>query len=361
MAIRLKLFNIVWMFFWIPALLTGPATGEAQVYRWKDAQGVLHFSDTPPAEEGIAATLDGETELPPPQTAAAVSGGEAQPQSSKTALSGLTAGPFVRGVLWAATHPGGQVSYILGTIHSDDPRVLDLPPAVTAALEKSDTFMMEVLMTPQAIFKMAQRMMLTGAEDLENVLGTPLFDRAVRAMEAKGLPSMAARKLKPWVVAMMLSIPATQTGRFLDLELHRRAVAAGKTVHGLESVDEQMDVFDQLSMEEQVAYLRETLDLLPHMPGMFAGMLSRYLDGDLQGLARIVEASMESSKTMAADQLMERLNDNRNRLMVTRMAPHLRTGGAFVAVGALHLAGEQGILNLLHQQGYGLAAVDGRL
>jgi uncharacterized protein YbaP (TraB family) len=343
------------------ALLGGSLTADAKLYRWRDAQGVLHVSDTPPMEAGVdAEAVPGVETVPdtgvtavPPETPP-----KASPEAPPASLEGLTAGPFVRGLLWKVTAPGGQVSHILGTIHSDDPRVLNLPEGVKAALDKSDVFMMEVLITSEAILKLAHRMMLSGSDDLESILGAGLFDQAARAMETRGIPRVAVGRLKPWVVAMMLCMPESQSQKFLDLELHRRAVDAQKTIHGMESVEEQMDIFDHLPLDRQIDYLKETLELLPQMPAMFESMISAYLDRDLQGLARIVQEVARASKSMPAEGFMERINDNRNTLMVKRMTPHLQTGGAFVAVGALHLAGEQGILNLLSRQGYGITAMD---
>ena len=326
---------------------------EARIYSWRDAEGVLHFSDVPPGEaDGVRVIDAAPADLHAPKNRE-LSPGESHDLPASPAP--ISENSFTHGLLWQVTHPQGAVNHILGTIHSDDPRVLALPPAVAAALDGARRFMMEVVMTPEALVTMAQRITLTKG-DLKSILGSALFDRTAEALAERGMPPQMVRRLKPWAAAMMLSMPATQTGRYLDLELYQRALAGEKAVHGLERVD----IFDGLSRQDQVAYLKQALHLLPRMPAILEQMITLYVAGELRGLAALAHtwvAPGSSGALPGAPQLMERLNDHRNVRMVARMETHLKSGGTFVAVGALHLAGPKGILNLLAQKGYRVAAV----
>ncbi len=91
---------------------------------------------------------------------------------------------------------------------------------------------------------------------------------------------------------------------------------------------------------------------------MYEQMIALYLEQDLAGLVAMAEdhPTLASPDDEAA--FMQRLVDDRNRIMVTRMESGLREGGAFVAVGALHLPGEQGIVRLLEGKGYRVSVVE---
>ena len=95
-----------------------------------------------------------------------------------------------------------------------------------------------------------------------------------------------------------------------------------------------------------------TLENLPSQPQLFERLIEAYAADDLQRLTEIASLDNEQSRSASARRFMIRLNDDRNRRMVQRIIPYLEQGNTFIAVGALHLAGPQGILALLRQQGY---------
>ena len=95
-----------------------------------------------------------------------------------------------------------------------------------------------------------------------------LYRRAVTAMAAHGLPETMVARMKPWAIAVTLMTPPAQGGVVLDQLLYRQAVSAGKPVQGLETVAEQVDLFDGLSEQEQIGLLRDTVDHLPEITQM---------------------------------------------------------------------------------------------
>lgn len=272
------------------------------------------------------------------------------------------AGAFDHGVLWKVSGRGGEggrPSYLFGTIHSDDPRVVQLPRQVRAAFDESDHFCMELLLDPRASSVLAQSVVFPQGQDLRAMIGGTLFEQIVPLMADHGVPEQALLRLKPWAVLMILSSPKQKTGRVLDLSLHERAKRQGKSTCGLETVEEQVAIFDTASVAEQLILLRDTVKRYSQLPDLFTRLIDRYLARDLAGLLTL---SQESGPTDAAvkrvfDVFMRRLLDQRNPRLLDRMDAAIRAGGAFIAVGALHLPGEQGLLRLLHQQGYALEAV----
>jgi uncharacterized protein YbaP (TraB family) len=267
--------------------------------------------------------------------------------------------PFGDGLLWRVERPGGPPSHVFGTMHSADPRVTTLPAPVEAVFERADAVLLELVMTARAGRELLDAMTLGRGPDLEALLGAELYARVAALGQRYHLPPGQLRQLKPWVLAMLFSSPAAElAGRApLDLTLQRRAERRGIPVHGLERVAEQAAVLGELSPEVQIALLEAALDRNPEVGQMWEEVKRAYLGRDLATIygLMIEQATGQQAELMTV--FIDRLLDRRNLRMVERMAPRLAQGGAFVAVGALHLPGERGILRLLEAEGYRVTRV----
>ena len=261
---------------------------------------------------------------------------------------------FARGVLWEVSGAGSAANYLLGTIHSDDPRVTRIPAEIEQAFNAAKSFTAELDMDMTSMLSAQQAMLLPDGQTLEGVIGTARFRRAAELMTQYGLPEPVINKMKPWAIAVQLNLPKPQSGLFLDLLLYQQALGKGIPVHGLETVTEQLSVFDAMPMPKQIVMLDEALEDYKLMPAMIEKLVQLYLQRDLAGLQAYNTQQMQKSDKALADYVEQKLVVERNRRMVERMQPHLREGKAFIAVGALHLPGEHGILNLLQEQGYKL-------
>lgn len=326
-------------------LQAGLAWGD--VYKWRDAQGKLHFSDTAPDTEH---SRQPEIHSTPAQAAK-------QPIDAANTAPSQTAETFTGTMLWQVIGSRGQVNHILGTIHSEDPRVMQLPGKVKNALNASQRFIMEVVLDATALIQLSTAMMLSDGSDLKSLIGEDLFGRTAQAMAEYGIPDMALMRMKPWAVATMLSAPRPKTGQFLDMMLYQQALAQGKEVGGLETAQEQIAVFDAFSMDDQVMLLEEALASRSKLPELFEQLIGSYIAGDLEGIETFARENMMRSNQNLGTRMMKRLNDQRNVKMVQRLLAKLDSGGTFAAVGALHLPGKVGILHLLQQQGYAIRPV----
>jgi uncharacterized protein YbaP (TraB family) len=200
-------------------------------------------------------------------------------------------------------------------------------------------------------------MLYTDGRDLPGVIGKRRYKRVVAALDGRNLPEAALRLYKPWAVATMLSMPPTKTGEFLDLVLYRKAVADKKKVVGLETVVEQLSVFDDLPESQQIAMLDDALNNLKQLPTMLDQLMKAYLARDMTALVQTSEKFMKQGDQALEEMFQQRLVEDRNLTMVKRMLPLLQKGRLFVAVGALHLPGEKGILQLLEQMNYRVSVV----
>ncbi|GMQ89989.1 MAG: TraB/GumN family protein [Gammaproteobacteria bacterium] len=263
---------------------------------------------------------------------------------------------FNKGLLWKIEPPGRPPSYLFGTIHSTDRRVTRLPPAVRTAFDEATSFTMELLISGAGIASMADAMFFNDGRTLPGVAGEDLYIEAKQAMADNGLPVQDLDKKKPWVVIMLLSAPPAEPKLALDLLLQLQATVQGKRVYGLETMAEQIAVFDGMSIDEQVVLLKETIRTRAQSARQYDSLLQAYLKRDLGKLMSLVYGSGPQG-TPAYDNLLDRLLTRRNVLMAQRMRARIETGNAFIAIGAAHLAGERGLLRLLEQQGYRVTAV----
>lgn len=260
-------------------------------------------------------------------------------------------------LLWRIETKQGEVSHLFGTIHSEDPRVLELPEQVRKAFESARTLVLEMDLGRENAAEMGRAMMLPAGKDLHSLIGTDLYRQSVIAMDGRGYSEAVVNRLQPWAIVLTLNMPQAETGLFLDHVLYLRALEQGMTVVGLEQMDEQLSVFTSLSLGEQLSLLRDTLREHDKFPQLFEQLLKAYLERDLQALAELGEQSMQGSDAALQQRFIESLVDERNQRMVRRLLPLLEKGGMFIAVGALHLPGENGLLALLRQQGLRLIPV----
>ena len=266
---------------------------------------------------------------------------------------------YERGLLWRVEGAGAAASHVFGTVHLADPRVTRLPPAVARELEEARSLTLESSLEPANILVLAGRMVFDDGRDLPAVAGEALFNRAAKLTAGLGLPEPVLRVFKPWAVAMLLSVPPQDPANVLDFVLARRASEGGKPVHELESMEEQVSVFEGMALEDQVALLRQAVDEYERLPRQISRVVDAYLARDLAGIWRISQESVDagSEERRLNEVLMRRLLHDRNARMAERAEARLREGGAFIAVGALHLYGGGGVLALLEQRGWRVTRV----
>jgi uncharacterized protein YbaP (TraB family) len=198
---------------------------------------------------------------------------------------------------------------------------------------------------------MGEAMFLPERKSLQNILGIKLYDDTRVALMTRGMTDEHLDRLRPWLIITMLSMPPRRDGKFLDLNLHMAARQAKKTVYGLETSSEQISVFDGLPLKDQVELLRATVKRAHKVGTETEEMIQAWLARDLRKLEALSRKNQADNPRLYR-RVMRRLLHNRNARMHQRLQPILRQGGAFIAVGALHLGGYSGLLQKLHQDGY---------
>ena len=180
------------------------------------------------------------------------------------------------------------------------------------------------------------------------------------------MPYSAVFKMKPWILTSMVALPTCELSRkaqgkpFLDMKLAKDGLAAGKEVKGVETLAEQMEVVASLPMEFHVKSLVGMVKYPDYTADMMETTLQLYLQGDI-GLVFPATAYFAPEKDMSDFKDMalfeEKLITMRNHHMADRGEPILAKGNVFMAVGALHLVGDEGVVELLRKKGYTVTAV----
>jgi len=260
--------------------------------------------------------------------------------------------------LWKIDKNGIESSYILATMHSEDPRILYLPHNYNIIFKNAKSFTAEIDMSLDNSAALAKIMMLPKNKKLRKLIGNDLFEKSVTILKGFGIPEKFVNRMKPWAVLMTLSYPKSKTGLFLDKLLFEQAIKMKKKSYGLETVQEQIAIFNNISYLHQTILLRDSIKQYPNFGKQLEKLKLLYIKGDLDGLVHFNKEIMLQGNYRVAQKLMKKLIDNRNEIMVKRMQVRLREGGAFIAVGALHLPGEVGILQLLRNQQYKLTPIN---
>lgn len=251
-------------------------------------------------------------------------------------------------LLWRITSPHGATSHLFGTIHLPAHEVDQPTPRLRQLVDQSRLLLLEARLDAAALAEISSLMLLPEGQRLSALISADDFRRAKTLFVPYGIDATTLERLKIWAAYTSLSLPPTAVGTPLDLALQQRAERAGVEVRGLESLREQMGVFDAISLADQRSLLHETVCHHAHGQQLMQRIVDAYRAGDL---ARIETLSL-AAETPAEERLQSRLVGNRNQVLAMRMQAALETGGVLVAIGALHLPGDDGVLALLEARGF---------
>ena len=258
-----------------------------------------------------------------------------------------------KGLFWKMESPKGIVSYLFGTIHTDDNRVADISPNVLTAMNSVDTFMME------AGENNDPNVMLLKEGNLASQLTEAEFEQVRELADFHVMHMGAAMQMKPWLLAVIFDLPKPQTPFAQDNLLMAKVEDLGKSVAGIETAKEHFGVMDDFSMEEQMVMLRAVLKRTPEQKlADFESLMAEYLQGDsdkITALNEKITAGMLPADLWA--KIKDKLLDKRSVLMAERALPVANEKPVFIAVGASHLAGDIGLINAFKRAGYKLTAI----
>jgi uncharacterized protein YbaP (TraB family) len=297
---------------------------------------------------------------------------DTMPAAEQATLRAATAGvPFGSGNFWTATR-GKEVVHLAGTYHLDDPRHDGLMDRLAPVIAAADTVLVEA--GPDEEAALTDRMtrdpsvlFITEGPTLLEQMAPADWQRVVRAMEARQVPSFMAAKFQPWYLTIMLSIPpcaledmASPNG--LDHRVMSAAAAAGVPVRALEPYDTLFSVFGAMSGLDQIEMILTSLAMEPRAEDFGVTMADLYFRGENRLIWELMLAEALKLPGYTPDRVAsefalmeEALMNSRNRAWIPVIEAAAAEGPVLAAFGALHLPGEDGVLNLLAGQGWTIA------
>ena len=258
-----------------------------------------------------------------------------------------------KGLFWQLESPTGKLSYLFGTIHTDDNRVTDFQPAVLQAIKASDVFVMETLSpNDPGVFMMPEG-------DLTTLLTEPELNKVYDLAEFHTMHRSAATHMKPWLLAVVFDSPRPLTEFSQDNLLMSKAEEQGKDVVGIEDPIEHFSTMDSFSNAEQITMLRAVLKRTPKEKQRdYEALLNAYLAGNSDQVAQLddkITGGMLPKELWA--RMRQKILIDRNAVMSERIATSAKDKSIFVAVGASHLAGETGLVSSLRKAGFKLTSI----
>ena len=250
-------------------------------------------------------------------------------------------------------------SYLFGTIHLIPRSKFLFNNSMNQALSNSENVVFEIDMNVMndftQMFGILSKIRMPDGVTIKDLLSPEDYKLFTDKFAEQGLPTAFLEGIKP----MFLSAMGGDAGMGGDgdmvsyeVELSEKAKEQGKKIGGLETIDEQLAVIDSISLKDQAAMLVESLKSTDASSG-YDEMVKRYLEQDVEGLNTYINDSPEAKDK----DMMNSLLSTRNKKWIPAMEKTMVENPTFFAVGAGHLGGKEGVINLLREAGYKVSAV----
>ena len=293
------------------------------------------------------------------------------PQTYSRIMAEAAATKNAGAILWKIEKEGRPASYLFGTVHLTDERVTTLTPAVKAALGDAKVIALEVSdltenATASVIAQSAPLVMFTDGRRLDTLISNTEYDTVKSIIGRSGMPVDMAAVFKPWIVTMILSVSdcertKVQNGaRVLDMKIAEIGKSRGLQVVGLETIPAQLEALAAVPEQQQIDMLRASLRFADRTQDLMETLVQLYLSRKITAAMpfQIALAKEAGVTDQAFVGFQEKLLVERNEKMQAVAEPLLDKGGVFIAVGALHLPGDKGLVTLLRQAGYTVSPIE---
>jgi len=263
---------------------------------------------------------------------------------------------FNKGLLWKVDGNGLESpSYIFGTLHLICTGDFYVFEGVNEKLANSNRLVLELDLTdPALLFELQKGMFMEDGIQLKDIITQQEYELIETFfVDSFSMDISFLSRLQPYFLITMLyphmlnCITKSYEQFFIGQALHHEM-----KLSGIETLEEQLNVFEALSYNEQAALLLEFLNNFDDKREEFQQMLRLYLAQDIGGLWQLILAAQVHN-----EEFNRRLLYDRNHRWVSRMTSIMREGPTFFAVGAGHLPGGYGILRLLAQEGFTIERV----
>lgn len=283
-------------------------------------------------------------------------------------ISGLSAQKVIspelnKGLLWKIEHPQSDYeSYLFGTIHLIPSDKFFLPQGFENAFSKSSKVFMEINMDDMSslenLMGMMDKMLMKDDTTISNLFNENEYAIVKAFFDRSGLPLAMFERFKPMFLSALVGADGNpmdiQTGsiKSYEMELNKMAKEQNKTLAGLETMDFQLSIFDSIPYSVQAKLLLESITASENEAHPLEEIYSSYINEDLNKMVDQVETS---DPTLAP--YLEMLVYKRNENWIPYILDAMKAESCFFAVGAGHLGGPKGLLNLMRKLGFKISRV----
>ena len=289
------------------------------------------------------------------------------PVHAQTAAAAAEAAPAIRAVpraegqgpaMWVVKDADSTL-YLFGTVHLLRPTTAWGTDRIDAALDSADKLVLEISNPDDqaAVIPLIQQHGLSPATPLSSLLTAEELAKLDAAGQTIGLSAAQLDPFRPWFAALTLSVaPLAKAGydpaSGVELILKARAEAAGKPVTGFETIDEQIRILAGFPQEDQLDFLRSTLEDFDTATTDLDKLVEAWATGDVEAIETVGVDPMRESSEELYQALLVRRNTNWADQIQTELAG---SGTVFIAVGAAHLAGDDSVQEILERRGVEVA------
>ncbi len=271
---------------------------------------------------------------------------------------------------WRISKAGIPDSWLFGTMHVTGNSVVSLPTAAQEAFDNSNTVLVEITEIAdkkklvETIRKIKHLIYRQDGKTIASEISTSQMAQLKTAINARSLPFEVTIRMQPWMLGPAITrqvceVKAKKAGKlFLDAKIMQMASKQNKTLIGLETMGEQLQIMADMPREFHIASLTQSLALGERLDDLKKTMKNLYLQGQIGmivPLIRHISSGFSNSEQNA--QFLSKMVSQRNVRMIERAKEYFARGNVFMAVGALHLPGEKGLAALLESQGYTISAL----
>lgn len=262
-----------------------------------------------------------------------------------------------KNMLWRV-ESAENVVYILGSVHALPKKMYPLNPAIEQAFANVHSVVFELNLDSifgggAGMMSMMKQGVFGGDTVLKKMVSRSTYSQVEKRLKKLGMDMTLFSKMKPWMVAFMLMGLDMQSSGMeaqygIDFYFHKKANEEGKPVSGLETMQDQISVFASMPLPAQEAFLKQTLEKGGDSDKELKVITSAWKNGDTKALEKLLDEYLGSSGDLY-EGLVFRRNDN----WMPQIEALLRQEKpAMVVVGALHLVGKRGIIEMLRERGY---------
>jgi len=248
--------------------------------------------------------------------------------------------------------------YILGSVHSLKKEMYPLNKKIEDSFDKSEVLVVEANINDIGqidIQRLLETAFYSGNETLEKHVSRETYELVKKEFGGLGVPPELINKQKPWFLALTLtSLELLKLGfdpnYGIDIYFLSKATG-GKKIKELESIDYQINLFSKFSDDDQEVFLLYTLKDINVLGQELDKLMEAWTSGDTKSMESIMSKSITEDRKMSL--IYEKIIYERNRNMAARIEELLKTKEThFVIIGAGHLIGNKGIIEILRGKGY---------